>query len=88
MDNIAVISIITRNYESLRDKRIIVFTVGFASTDREEVFLPIIEKNFSKEMCDNIKFFHLRGGIDYKKLGLIHKSMMAMLKIAISKKDS
>ena len=83
---IAGISTITKNYETLKDKRIIVFTVGFASTDREEVFHPIIEKNFSKEMRDNIRFFHLRGGIDYKKLGIVHRSMMAMLKAIISKK--
>lgn len=85
---IAGISIITKNFEILKEKKIIVFTVGLASTDREEVFLPIIEKCFSKEMRDNIKFFHLRGGIDYKKLGIIHRSMMAMLKIIISKKSS
>ncbi len=84
---IAGISIITKNYEILKGKKIIVFTVGLASTDKEEVFLPIIEKNFSKEMRENIRFFHLRGGIDYNKLGIIHKSMMAMLKNSISKKS-
>ena len=84
---IAGVSIIVKNYEKIKDKRIVVFTVGLASTDREEVFIPIIEKNFSKEMRENIKFFHLRGGIDYKKLGLVHKSMMAMLKTMISRKD-
>ena len=61
---IAGVSIITKNYEILKDKKIIVFTVGLASTDKEEAFLPIIEKNFTKEMRDSIKFFHLRGGID------------------------
>lgn len=80
-------SIISKNYERIKDKRIIVFTVGLASTDEEEVFTPIIEKNFSKDMLEKIKFFHLRGAIDYKKLGLIHKSMMAMLKTMICKKD-
>lgn len=85
---IAGVSIITKNYEILKDKKIIVFTVGLASTDKEEAFLPIIEKNFTKEMRDSIKFFHLRGGIDYKKLGIIHKSMMSMLKAVISKKSS
>lgn len=84
---IAGISLITKNYEVLKDKRIVVFTVGLASTDRKEVFYSIIEKNFSQEMCDNIELFHLRGGIDYKKLGFIHRSMMAMLKTVISKKD-
>lgn len=84
---IAGISIITKNFEILKDKKIIVFTVGLASTDKDEVFLPIIEKNFSKKMRDNIKFFHLRGGINYEKLGIIHKFMMAMLKTVIAKKD-
>ena len=85
---ISGVSIITKNFESLKDKKIIVFTVGLASTDRKEVFSPIIEKNFSKEMRDNINFYHLRGGIDYKKLSLVHKSMMAGLKMVISKKSS
>lgn len=86
---IAGVPIITKNYNLLKDKRIIVFTVGLASTDDEEIFTPIIKKNFpSEEMRENIKFFHLRGGIDYKKLGIVHKSMMAMLKTMISRKDT
>lgn len=84
---IAGISIITKNYEKLMDKNIIVFTVGVASTNNKEIFIPIIEKNFSKDIRENIKFFHLRGGIDYKKLGIIHKLMMRMLKITVNKKD-
>ena len=84
---ISGVSIIINNYEKLKDKRLVVFTVGLASTDREEVFIPIIEKSFSKEMLENIKFFHLRGGIDYKKLGLVHRSMMAMLNFVICRKD-
>ncbi len=85
---IAGVSLITKNYESIKDKNIIVFTVGLASTDRKEVFTPIIEKNFSKLMRDNIEFFHFRGGIDYKGLSFVHKAMMGMLKFIISRKDS
>ena len=84
---IAGISTISKNFEVFREKKIVVFTVGLASTDRDEVFEPIINKNFSKQMQGNIKFFHLRGGIDYSKLGIIHKPMMAMLKIMISRKN-
>ena len=84
---IAGISIITKNFKILKEKKIIVFTVGLASTDRDEAFIPIIEKHFTEEMRNNINFFHLRGGIDYKELGIIHKMMMAMLKIVISKKN-
>lgn len=85
-NGIAGISIITKNYEALKDKKIVVFTVGISSTDDDEAFLPIIEKNFSKEMSKNIKFFHFRGEVDYKDLKMVHKSMMAMLKTTISKK--
>ncbi|WP_025640869.1 flavodoxin domain-containing protein [Schnuerera ultunensis] len=86
---IAGVSIITKNYNILKDKRIIVFTVGLAGTENKEIFTPIIEKNFpSEELRESIKFFHLRGGIDYKKLGIVHKSMMAMLKTMLSKKDA
>lgn len=86
---IAGVSIITKNYNLIKDKSIIVFTVGLADPENKEIFTNVIEKNFpSEEMRKSIKFFHLRGGIDYKKLGIIHKSMMAMLKIMLSKKDA
>ncbi|WP_035292230.1 flavodoxin domain-containing protein [Clostridium sp. KNHs214] len=83
---ISGISLITKNFDIIKDKKIIVYTVGLASTDKKEVFAPIIEKNFPKEIINNIKFFHFRGGIDYKKLSLVHKAMMAMLKKVVSKK--
>ena len=82
------ISIITKNHEVLKDKNIVVFTVGFASTHREEVFQPIIEKNLPEEIRKEIEFFHLRGAIDYSVLRFAHKAMMAMLKTVISKKKS
>ena len=84
---IAGIKFLTENYEKLKDKNIIVFTVGLASTDDKEVFVPIIEKNFTEEMIDNIKIFHLRGGIDYSELGFIHKAMMWGLKKVLSRKS-
>ncbi|NLA52964.1 MAG: flavodoxin [Clostridiales bacterium] len=82
---ISGVSVITKNYERLKDKKIIVFTVGIAAVNDEESFLSIIEKNFSKEMISHIKFFHFRGGIDYKNLGMLHKSMLTVLKAASAK---
>lgn len=80
------ISIITKNFEKLKDKNIIVFTVGLAQTSDKSIFEPILKKNFTDEMIEKIKVFNLRGGIDYKKLNLIHRSMMAMLKSIVSSK--
>lgn len=82
------IDMITKNYEKLKEKKLIVFTVGLANPNIESQFTPILNKNFTEEMQKNIKIFHLRGGIDYKELGLIHKSMMAMMrKMVASKKE-
>ena len=79
-------SIINKNFDMIKDKKIIVFTVGLSPIEDKEIFKPIIEKNFTLEMRKSISFFHLRGGIDYKKLSIIHKVMMAMLKFMLSRK--
>ena len=39
-----------------------------------------------EEMQEQIKQFHLRGGIDYSRLGLTHKAMMAMLRSVMLRK--
>lgn len=80
------ISFITKNFQTLKNKNLIIFTVGLASTEDKEIFKPIIEKNCTEEIRKKVQFFHMRGGIDYKKLNFVHKPMMAMLKMIVSKK--
>ncbi len=80
------IDLITKNYDKLKNKKLIVFTVGLADPNIKSQFTPILNKNFNQEMLEGINIFHLRGGIDYKKLGLVHKSMMAMLKRMVKSK--
>lgn len=79
------ISLITKNFNKIKDKKLVVFTVGLADPDKEEQFTSILEKNFTDEMKEKIKIFHLRGGINYKTLSIVHKTMMAML-ISVMKK--
>jgi len=83
---ISGISLITKNFEKLKEKNLIVFTVGLADPSQKEQFKPILDKNFEADMLEKIAIFHLRGSIDYKKLGIIHQSMMAMLKAIIKRK--
>lgn len=64
---------------NLKDKNIILFTVGLSNPDTTD-YTEIINKNIKKEILNKIKIFHLRGGINYHKLSLLHKIMMAMLK--------
>ena len=66
-------------------KSLVLFTVGLADpkiTDYSE----IIGKTLSHEQLAKAKVFHLRGGVDYSKLGLFHKVLMAMVKKAAEKK--
>lgn len=79
-------SLITKNFDTLKEKDLVVFTVGLADPQIKEQFEPIIKKNFTDEMKQRIKIFHLRGGIDYKKLGFVHKKMMGMMNKMLLKK--
>ncbi len=78
---IAGIKLVTQN----PCKNLIVFTVGLADPVLTD-YSTIINKNFTPELLATTKFFHLRGGIDYKKLGPVHKVMMSMMKGMIQKK--
>lgn len=85
--SITAIKNITKNYDKIKDKNIIVFSVGFASTDNEKFYQSVIDKNFTDEMKTNIKFFYFRGALNYSKMTFIHKSMMGMLKKFVAKKN-
>ena len=84
------VSLITKNFEALKGKNLIVFTCGLADPADQENIKGIyrgIDRIFTPEMKEKIVFFHLRGGVDYRQLSMIHKSMMAMLKKKVEKKD-
>ncbi|MFZ2539663.1 MAG: flavodoxin domain-containing protein [Oscillospiraceae bacterium] len=85
------VNLITKNFDSIKNKKIIVFTVGLADPQNQENINSITQstyKIFTDEMKGKIKLFHFRGGIDYSKLSLIHKLMMAMMRKMILKKDT
>lgn len=60
-------------------KNLIVFTVGLANPETTD-YTELLEKNIPPELREKVKVFHLRGGMDYKKLSLVHRGMMAMMK--------
>jgi hypothetical protein len=53
-----------------------------ATTD----YSDILNKNFDPAQLKNTMVFHLRGGIDYGKMGIIHRGMMAVVKKFAEKK--
>jgi len=67
-------------------RNLVIFTVGLydpAITD----YSPITDR-LSAELGIKARFFHLRGGVDYKRLGLLHKAMMSINKRVILKKPA
>jgi len=64
--------------------RLVLFTVGLADPQITD-FTPFLKKAFAPEQLAKTKVFHFRGGIDYKKLSLVHKGMMAMVKRSAEK---
>ena len=84
--NINGLKFLTKNYGRIKNKKIIVFTVGMES-DSNDLNNRIVDKNFDKEIIKNITVFNFRGAFDYRQLNLIDKLLMKGLKNNISKKN-
>lgn len=79
------IKVLKKNFARLDGKRVIVFAVG-ATPASADVPEEVINANFSPGERARIRFFYLRGGFDYSKLGLADKLLMNLLKLKIKGK--
>ena len=62
--------------------KLVIVTVGLADVCDEENIVNIrnsIAKQVPEHLLKMSSVFHLRGGIDYQKLGFKHKTMMTLL---------
>lgn len=60
----------------------IIVTVGLADVTNPENTAHIrlsVSRQVPKEVFEKTRIFHLRGGMDYKKLSLAHRSMMRLV---------
>jgi menaquinone-dependent protoporphyrinogen IX oxidase len=60
-------SLIKKNYSKLSNKKIIVVAVG-ATLKKDNAANEVKNNNITPEMQNNIYFFLLRGGLNYKKM--------------------
>ena len=66
----------------LQDKKIVIATVGLADPhdgENPESIRNSLKKQLSENIFIHARIFHLRGGIDYSRLNLKHRTMMALL---------
>jgi menaquinone-dependent protoporphyrinogen IX oxidase len=81
------IKFIKNNWDKFKNKKLIVFATG-ASPKRKEVIEDITNNNFNKEEKEKIKFFYLRGGFNFEKLGFLDKFLIKKLEKNIKKKKN
>lgn len=65
-----------------KNKKFIIATVGLADpmdSENTDNIKSSMKKQLSKEIYERAHIYHLRGGIDYSKLNLKHKTMMKLL---------
>ena len=77
-----------KKLKDIKSKKIIIATVGLADPKNEKNIKNIknhMKKQLDEDIFKNAKIFHLRGAIDYSKLGFIHKTMMKALIIKIKR---
>lgn len=83
------LSVFKKIFPFFKNRPCYLFTVGAANV-REEANLKSIrlslKKALSPEMEEKLHIFHVRGGIDYSKLSLLHRVMMGMMARMIRKK--
>lgn len=79
-----------KNLNTLGHKNLVLFSCGLNDPEDERNQVNTedqLSDILSDELMAHIKVFHLRGAIDYRKLRLLHKIMMAMTKRSIVVQD-
>lgn len=71
--------LISKNYDQLKDKKVIVFSVG-ASPAYPKAIQAVKDSNFTDQMKKKVPLFHVRGAFNYKSLNFTDKLMMFLLK--------
>lgn len=83
------VTLITKNYEMLKDKKLIVFSTGITPLDCRDYYdTYVIEKNFKPHMTDNIKVFNFMGKMVLSELSLVHRTALKTLKKIMSSKEN
>ncbi len=86
---IAGISLIIKNIDYLRDKKIAVFTTGITPLDCREYYdKMVIEKNFKTGLPQNIKVFNFLGKMIINELSMPHRTAIKALKKLMSAKEN
>lgn len=86
---IAGVTLITKNFNILKDKKIIIYTTGLTPPQIRDYYDKIVpEKNFKNGLPDNVRVFNFSGKMIMEELSLPHKAAIYMLKKIMVKKEN
>lgn len=84
---IAGVSLITKNIEKLKDKKLIVYTTGITPIEVREYYDgEVLDKNFKPEIRQYIKVYNFLGKMILDELSVPHRTAIKMLKKMMSAK--
>ena len=83
------VSIITKNLDKLKDKKIAVYTTGITPLDCRAYYdTYVIEKNFKNGVPENVKLFNFLGKMKLDELSLVHRTALKSLKKIMQNKKN
>ena len=83
------VSIITKNIEKLKDKKIIIYTTGITPADVTDYYNgEVLERNFKNGVPENIKIFNFLGKMIIDELTPVHRAALVSLKKIMSAKKN
>lgn len=83
------VQIITKNLESLKEKKIAIFTTGITPLDCREYYDKLVlARNFRGGVPDNVKVFNFMGKMILDELTPVHRAAIKTLKKIMSGKKN
>ncbi len=83
------VSLITKNMDQLKNKKIAIYTTGITPIECREYYDKlVVEKNFKNGLPEEIKLFNFTGKMVIEELSVVHRTALKSLKkIMLSKKN-
>ena len=83
------VTLITKNIEKLKGKKIAVYTTAITPLDCREYYdKMVVEKNFKNGVPKNVKIFNFMGKMIIDELSFVHKTALKTLKKIMSGKEN
>ena len=83
------INFITKNFDKISDKKLVIFTTGLTPPECREYYDDyVLKKNFKPYMLEKIKVFNFLGKMIVDDLSFPHKTAIKALKKIMSAKEN